>query len=158
MAMSGSFEEILSKYRSLIKAAVAKYAPLLNGSAEREDMEQTARLAFYRAYKTYDENRSGVTFGLYAKVCVKNACVSMLRKKNKAAKAPVIQLQTPSGQADMPEISMDSLTEKEKKVLVLFADGMSYREISSELGISEKSVDNALFRARSKLKRNLKSK
>ena len=151
MAISGSFEEILSKYRSLIKAAVAKYAPLLNDKAEREDMEQTALLALYRAFDTFDEKQSNVTFGLYAKICVRNACVSMLRKKRKQIRHDVI-IPDRQPSAGYPEIAIGSLSDMERRVLLLFADGLSYREISEETGLKRKSVANALCRARRKLK------
>lgn len=44
------------------------------------------------------------------------------------------------------------LTAREQEVLLLFAAGESYKEISAKLGVSHKSVDGALRRARSKLK------
>lgn len=42
------------------------------------------------------------------------------------------------------------LSPREYQTLTLFVSGMSYKSISQKLGISEKSVDNALQRARKK--------
>jgi len=44
------------------------------------------------------------------------------------------------------------LTKYEKKVLIMYIEGKSYKDIALTLGRNEKSVDNALFRARSKLR------
>ena len=49
------------------------------------------------------------------------------------------------------------LSRFELKVLDLYLDGLSYREIADILGKSAKSVDNAVQRIRRKLTRNLKS-
>ena len=49
------------------------------------------------------------------------------------------------------------LSRVELKVLDLYLDGLSYREIADILGKSAKSVDNAVQRIRRKLTRNLKS-
>ena len=43
------------------------------------------------------------------------------------------------------------MSEREYEVLKLFASGFSYSKISQKLNISEKSVDNALQRARRKI-------
>ena len=46
-----------------------------------------------------------------------------------------------------------TLTPVEKSVVFLHASGMSYSEISGILSMDEKAVDNALQRARRKLKK-----
>ena len=43
------------------------------------------------------------------------------------------------------------LSAREYEVIMLFASGLSYSNISKRLNISEKSVDNALQRARRKV-------
>lgn len=47
----------------------------------------------------------------------------------------------------------DMLSDKEKKVLDLSMTGMGYVEIAKVLGLDEKSTDNALQRARTKVKK-----
>ena len=48
---------------------------------------------------------------------------------------------------------ISELSSYEKSVLKLYLDGHSYREIGLALNKSEKSVDNALYRIKSKLKK-----
>lgn len=52
----------------------------------------------------------------------------------------------------------DCLSESELKVLKLYLQGYSYKEISQQLGQSSKSIDNALFRIKTKLRSKLKLK
>ena len=53
---------------------------------------------------------------------------------------------------NLTELIRLELSEMEYKVLAEFLAGSSYADISGKLGISNKSVDNALRRIRSKLK------
>lgn len=45
------------------------------------------------------------------------------------------------------------LSEREREVLLAYLSGLSYKELSEDLGLSEKSVDAALQRARGKLRK-----
>ena len=47
------------------------------------------------------------------------------------------------------------LSPLERKVLALYLEGASYREIANAIGKSEKSVENALSRVRAKLSKRL---
>ena len=48
-----------------------------------------------------------------------------------------------------------ALSPLERRVLALYLEGMSYREIADRLGKVEKSVDNAVQRIRKKLAQQL---
>jgi RNA polymerase sporulation-specific sigma factor len=50
------------------------------------------------------------------------------------------------------------LTETERNVIGCYMTGRSYGEIAQTLGISVKSVDNAMQRSRKKLRREFDSK
>lgn len=50
------------------------------------------------------------------------------------------------------------MSERERNVFELFTNGNSYKEIADALNITEKQVDNALRKAREKLKNNDKIK
>ena len=49
------------------------------------------------------------------------------------------------------------LTDKENTVFQMYINEMSYKDIAEKLKISEKSVDNAIQRARRKIKQILES-
>lgn len=54
---------------------------------------------------------------------------------------------------DLEKAIDESLSKMEKQVLELSMTGMSYTEIARVLGVDEKSTDNALQRARAKVKK-----
>ena len=74
-----AFPALLDEYRALIGAAVTRYGADLQAT-DREDLRQSALLAFYRAALNYDVAQSEVEFGLFAKICVENALISHLRR------------------------------------------------------------------------------
>ena len=155
-----AFSELAAKYSPLIGAAVEKYRRMCGESTD--DLHQEALLAFYRAVKTYDTEKKGVTFGLYAKICINNRMISILRRAGAESrrKAAVSLMKTSARTTDRYFPALDGisemmdrlLTKYEKKVLIMYIEGKSYKDIALTLGRNEKSVDNALFRARSKLR------
>ena len=57
--------------------------------------------------------------------------------------------------ANLKETIKKTLSEKEFEVLKYYLQGYSYKEISSVLSLSNKSIDNCLTRIKSKLKKKL---
>ncbi len=141
----------------------------LGGSAgylDSDDFVQEGMLGFMKAVKKYDFSR-GVPFEAFAFICMQNSI-------NSAADIP--QNEFPSGLgndytdsvphtaetpldavisdeklSDVLNICETSLSDVEKAVVYMKASGESYDSIGKRLGISPKSVDNALQRARKKL-------
>ena len=172
-----AFSTLLNKYDPLIRATVARTMskmPELTDT-DGEDLRQEAVLAFYSAIMTYDFLISDVEFGLYAKVCLSNRLVSQMRslKKHIEHQAPMIDqndlyrlagvdedpaariIENESEQSLLKVIS-ECLSEYEYKVLEFYMSGMSSAEMASRLDSTEKSVNNAMFRIRTKLKKILK--
>ena len=54
------------------------------------------------------------------------------------------------------ESFMNELSETEKKVISYYLAGFSYAEVAEKLSMTEKAVDNALYRVKTKLKKALK--
>ena len=76
-----AFSELCEQYAPLIDSMVGRYGSRLKDPGEsKEDLRQEAILSFYRAIMTYDIAQTKVTFGLYAKICMRNRMVSLLRK------------------------------------------------------------------------------
>ena len=144
---------------------------LSTGGEIGEDLRQEARFALYRAAMSYDPEGDGqsVTFGLYAKICVKNALISELRRM-KAAKRRLDRMMKREltdresvcdnttevfdriQVASLMKKSEDLLSGYEKRVLMCLAEGKNVTIIASELGKTNKSVSNALYRIKSKLR------
>lgn len=160
-----AFSKLANQYKPLLNSLSKKYSAMCEESGEvGEDFAQEAQIAFFDAVKTYDINNSVVTFGAYARVCVRNRLLSLVRRV-KAGKRRRGELEKPILVPSPDDVYLakelfkklmaraeNSLSPYEKKVFTLHLDGKRVSEISKHVGKSEKSVNNAIFRARSKLK------
>ena len=163
-----AFETLLGAYTPLLEAAVARFSGSEHTKPYEEDLRQEATLVFYNAILNYDINNEGVEFGLYAKICVTNALISQLRSMNKE-KAE--QLPTDFGESELSDddepsrsiienesleridsVIRGSLSALEYRVWCLYASGKTAREIGAVVGKSEKSISNAVYRIRKKLR------
>ena len=167
---SGAFVKLSEQYAPLLESEVSRYTASL-GSADLEDLRQGALVSLYRAALAYREDR-GVTFGLFAKICIVNGIADTLRYIGK--KAVDISIDTlgedeqPLGGENPQSLMLDkerasdlrrqirfALTELESRIFDLYLDGYSYAEIAARVEKTPKSVDNALRRVKEKLKKIL---
>lgn len=172
-----AFERLAEAYRPVVDKTAGSVLRTMErkslsvGDETLEDLRQEARLALYRAAMSYDPDGDGqsVTFGLYAKICVKNALVSELRrmgaKKRRLDRMLKRELTDVEGSPDNTTALLDRLqiaslikrgdgvlSRYERRVLACCAEGKSVSDIAAELGKTNKSVSNALYRIKSKLR------
>ncbi len=158
----GAFSDLAARYKPLIESMAKSYSKrCANELYSEEDFVQEATMAFYSAVCSYKDG--DVTFGLYAKVCVRNKLISLLRtaskkkKEGKAERGGYVEQSyrfLEKENYDLLEERISGVLSKlELSVLRLYVQKMSYDEIADILGISPKSVDNALYRMKKKLKR-----
>ena len=169
-----AFGELASRFGKMIYSMAKSAAGKLDGISENpaellDDLKQEANLALYRAAAGYDESKMGsrVSFGLFAKICVRNALISYIRKAS-AKKRRVQKTFAAGGETAASELytaesdavklsellgnSTAVLSDYEKFVLDEYLKGKSPRKIAAEAGKSPKSVSNALFRLRQKIR------
>ena len=164
-----AFEALCKKYKALLDVMSKKYSDMypenIDKASIKDDFMQEARLAFYNACVKFDMENGKVTFGAFAKTCVRNRLISCLRRatskkrmKSKSNDEEVTKsLQDTVIQRELEE-KLISLAEKvlsnyELRIFKLYAQGARAKEISAKIGKDEKSVNNAIFRIRSKLKK-----
>ena len=159
-----TFPEIADRYRGLLNSMTEKYARLAGmNSHDEEDLRQEALIALYSAYLTYKTDQDGVTFGLYAKVCIRNRLAGVLRKRH-INENSIDRVFSDTVDPESEFISKEEyeallsvidglLTDYEKSVFKLYLRDLSYREIAGKLGKNEKSVDNAICRIKTKIKK-----
>lgn len=158
-----AFAALTDKYAPLIDSLTEKYAFSAEGlGMDADDLRQEAAVAFYRALMTYDTEQTAVSFGLYAKICIRNRMISLLRHLGAERKRKQVLPSEQSSTKDPAGLSLDRaslvrladkvLSRKEKTVFFLYINGKSYLAIAEALGVTTKSVDNALFRAKRKLR------
>ena len=161
-----AFETLFYRYLPLIKRIIAKNAFAGN---DYDDMLQDATISFYYAVQMYDSDSA--SFVTFLSLCVDRSLKSTIRKASAKKRIPeelIVpiddnpedRLKTLSaeeeyfGQADY-DLASDKyksrLSDMEFKVLSSFLDTESYDVTAERLGISRKSVDNAMVRIRKKL-------
>ena len=164
---SGAFVKLAEKYAPLLESEVSRYVGSL-GNADLEDLRQGALVSLYRAALAYRAD-GGVTFGLFAKVCIVNGIADTLRYIGKKS-VDISMDEIPEDELcceDDPEdrvLDRDELKNIRKKMALVLSDfeleifelylaGFSYAEIAEMCGRTVKSVDNALRRVKDKLKK-----
>lgn len=153
-------------------------------AADMEELKQDAIMALYRAAVTYDSDGDGreVSFGLYAKICMNNAMITKVRKykrklkrleKRKSVMSAEKRVErygrggryeedAASQRIDLEALSetlkgaLEELSDYERKTFDLYVDGKTVKEIAAELNRSEKSVSNACYRVKTKIRGILK--
>ena len=164
-----AFNELCGQYKNLMDSMSRKYSDMCSVEyASIDDFYQEARVAFYNAIVKYDTDGQKVTFGAFAKVCVRNRLVSYVRKlkskkrhkgKDDVEIASGVSLQDTVVRRELGEklisAADSSLSTYEKKIFSWYLDGRRAREISLLVGKDEKSVNNAIYRIRSKLKKTV---
>ena len=162
---------VLNSFRPYIEQ---KVAGLKVPGADRDDLCQEAYVALLSAIGSYDEQK-GTSFSTYAIACINNRLTDAVktanRRKNRVLNDSVsltddsnpieiVSYESPEevtlNQEDYHRLMQrieNELSKKEQKVLMLWVDGYDYEEIGKILDIPVKSVDNALQRARRKLKK-----
>lgn len=158
----------------LLQIIMERYYPVVLFNAQKycpdalEDAIQEGNLALYYAVKSYNGKKS--SFNTFASLCIKRSMLSVLRGTNRKKDIPkdlvssindteIVDINNPE-QMIIEKESLETLKNNiklelsalEYKVLQLHLSGKDYEEIGNFLNISSKSVDNALWRIRKKLK------
>lgn len=173
-----ALEFMMKKYGSLVKKEIRTVYII---GAETEDLVQEGMIGLFKAIKDFepDKGASFPTFAtLCIKRQIKTAITASNRQKHKPLNT-YISIYAESNEKgtllgeDIADTKDDANPEKlvlvrernnvlneriaselsslERKVLKLYLDGLSYADIAAALSKTEKSVDNALWRIRSKL-------
>lgn len=166
---SQAFSRLVEKYGPMLKRILDSYTTEEMSREDIEDLGQEELIAFYRAIINFDKEQSGVEFGLYAKICVTNSMISYKRASAKRRNEALIgdermnTILDPEGEVsrfiEMQESERElgeqierSLSQYENEVWSYYVNGYSTKEIALRLNSSDKSIDNAIFRIRKKLK------
>ena len=163
-----AFNELAMRYLNTINFIARKYSA---EGYEQNDFVQEGLLALLYACRTFDENGSS-GFKNYMSVVVERRFISIIRKSSTQKAVPksaLVQLDelgdTLEDLSQSPEelimcrehlkMVLDNLknvlSKTEFEVVMLYGNGLSYKEIAKKLSIPEKSADNALQRARRKI-------
>ena len=159
-------EEILVKrYLRMVRVCARPY--FLAGG-DSEDLIQEATFGLLKAIREFDPGYDA-RFKTFAEVCIRNRIRSAVVMASRSKHAPLndsVPFESLMGRsgASLEELyisreeeaeRLDWLDQKlsplERKITALFLHGLSYREISEQVGRPIKSVDNAIQRIRRKV-------
>lgn len=165
----GAFAELRRMYEPLILAEVSRVKDRILESGldgDEDDAQQTALIAFGRAARTYDAAHM-VEFGLYAKICIENALKTYRRSLRPrgyeffvedmpSADDPALRVMEEEALRILNERIRRCLSPYENRVWQLYAAGHRPREIAEQLGRPSRSIENAIYRIRAKLRARLR--
>lgn len=169
-----AFEILLERYRNTVVKMASAFA---GNPADAEDYAQEGMLGLLAAVSSYDRERTA-GFRTYADICIRNRMRNISRKDRSAARSsgalPAVSLDDPENSmadaltdnSDTPEQAFyekeriselyakltDVLSKQEREAFWLSVSGFSYDEIAEKMHVPVKSVDNAIQRARRKLR------
>ena len=177
-------EVIMDRYKNLVRKKAGSMYLL---GADREDLIQEGMIGLFKAIRDYDIGRDA-SFSTFAELCVSRQMYSAVeasgRKKHMplntyislyagddAGEAQFIEeLAAPSeddpearfidreSEKELSDLIEQELSPLEKQVLDLAIIGMSSSEAARVLNRSEKTTDNALQRARGKMRKLVEKK
>lgn len=183
LAVSGdrdAEEALAARYLRLVRICAR---PLFLVGGDSEDLIQEGTFGLLSAIRRYDP-ADGASFSTYAERCIRTRLLSAIKSASRLKHVPLndgISLEQLSEDPgtdilSLPELvrhnpedlilakeskeelraaSSRCLSKFEIRVLDLYLEGLSYREIAERLCRNAKSVDNAVQRIRRKLAREM---
>lgn len=156
---------LISRYLKLVSKRARAYSGGAGYIAEFDDLAQEGFLAFLRAADSFEPER-GTSFSAFADACVTNGIRSAVKRLNRGTEGlpedygeSAEDSSTPENiwfekeaETGLYEKISKLLSKKEWDIFKLYIGGASYAEIAEGLEIPKKSVENAVFRIRKKLK------
>ena len=172
---------LIKKYEPLIIKIATKMLPYCkNNGLEKNDLIQEGMVGLSHALDRYQEQKDTL-FYTYAKTCIERKIISVVigsnRNKNKILNESIsydneenLLLKFMSDTKQTPEEAVlnvaieedlvnrinEVLTDLEQQVFTLLINGFKYKEIAEILDKDQKSIDNAIQRIKTKIKRDLK--
>ena len=152
-----AFSELVRRYTPMMNKLVSGFACT---AVRSDEAFCEACVAFYRAAMTYDTERTEVTFGLYARICVYRRLCDLagkeMRREELFSELDIDTVAVSSGiEAALvgKEMMKDTLkkikailSKYEYDVFLLYLQGFTTAAISEKLDKPAKSVDNAKAR------------
>ena len=162
-----AFRILAEKYEGVITYNLSRVTIPAGASkwSDKEDLYQECRIVLYKAAKRFDVLKR-VKFSTYANVCVKNYLTSFFRKYGLVPEISEISIEdVPASEVsrlssyDVYDFSefcdfdmFEILTSFERQVFLMYIEQKSYKHIAQILNKSVKSVDNAVYRIKNKLR------
>lgn len=157
-----AFEALAKSYKRVLDFHIKNFIP---HPSMYDDLFQEGLIGLLKAVRSYDGKSS--SFATFASLCVRNSIISGVRKYSGQVQKTVTLSDTNFDETapSAEEVHLDSvrvrilydkvyeaLSPYEKSVFDMYLSDMPYETIAFVMGKSVKSISNAVFRIRQKLK------
>ncbi|MDR0986105.1 MAG: sigma-70 family RNA polymerase sigma factor [Ruminococcus sp.] len=154
-------EIICERYMKYVASICKRFCSPL--SPQFDDLLGESMVALFSAVHSFDPSK-GAKFKTYAYACIQNRLATALKAAPPAVDIDTIEpidhvspetlfIQKESDKSLFTALD-EILSDLEFSVLSLRLDGYSFTDIAKKLGITDKSVDNAMSRIRAKTSRS----
>lgn len=160
-----AFDELVHRYMPMIRSVVTSFSGV---TADEDELFCEACVALHIAAQKYVIDQDEVSFGLYARICIRNRIVDLLRRTEHGRVvsefdveqlAEEDSLETRVADRETFDLILDRahcvLSDYEYHVLLLHIQGYKTSAIASALEKTAKSVDNAKNRLFRKLRQEI---
>ncbi|MGN0812994.1 MAG: sigma-70 family RNA polymerase sigma factor [Candidatus Coproplasma sp.] len=162
----GACDEILMRYKNKVLAIARGY---FLSDGDTEDLVQEGMCGLYSAITAFSGEGS---FAPFAYTCIRNRIIDAF--KHSRGNVPALVLQSFSEEEEggvsfafspedalinseesreLNELMKSSLSKLELKAIEMYVEGATMNEIATSLNLTYKQLDNALSRAKNKLKK-----
>ena len=151
-----AFDELVRRYTPLMRKVILSFGQL---PYEYSELFSEACVALHNAAQRYDVEQREVTFGLFARICIRNRIVDLIRSATLDSGVSECNVELLSQEDNVEKrleereifnrillSAKDLLSDYEYRVLMLHIQGYKTAAIADKLSRSAKSVDNAKSR------------
>ena len=151
-----AFDQLVQRYTPMIRKVVSGFDAT---GYDTDELFAEGCVALHIAAQRYDLQQEEVTFGLYARICVRNRILDMLRRADNEQTVSELDVEQMTDEDSVEDRLADReifdrllvsarnlLSDYEYRVLLLHIQGYKTSAIAAMLDRSAKSVDNAKFR------------
>ncbi len=151
-----AFDELVRRYTPMMRGVVSQFA---SSSFDFDELFSEACVALHIAAQKFNLNQQDVTFGLYARICVRNRLVDLLRISEHDPElserdvdmiaedeSALSRLMERERFEELLKSCRSLLSDYEYDVLILHIQGYKTAAIAKALSRNAKSVDNAKSR------------
>lgn len=169
----GISDYLMEKYKELVRKK-ARAMFLIGG--DTDDLIQEGMIGLFKAVRDYQPDKEA-SFQTFARLCIDRQMYNAIQNSNRQKHQPLnsyVSLSHEDEEGNFEDFHMENpesilidqenaenlreeikqcLSSMENRVLDCYLDGNSYQKIGKLLGKSPKSVDNAMRRIRTKIKK-----
>ena len=160
-----AFDELVRRYTPMMRKVIAGFD---NVCCDFDELFAEACVALHTAAQRFNVEQDEVTFGLYARICVRNRIVDLLRNSESERNISDCDIEQMADESSVETSLVERerfnhilssaktlLSDYEYRVLLLHIQGYKTAAIASMLGRSAKSVDNAKSRLFRRLRQEI---